>query len=133
MVNVFVILHFTGAHSLFCPQKGGGHTAGVGKDKMSTAKGYDDNTDLPATSTQEDAQRVSMIDQLFAACDCGDVDNASRLLAALPEVNLNTIKWSEDGAGKLTLLTHARDMSNVIGQRSGREPTFGRHGGCLGF
>ena len=48
-----------------------------------------------------------MVDQLFAACESGDVNNASRLLAALPEVNLNTIKWSKDDEGALTLLTHA--------------------------
>ena len=74
---------------------------------MSTANGNDDNKDLLATSTKEDAQRLSMVDQLFAACESGDVNNASRLLAALPEVNLNTIKWSKDDEGELTLLTHA--------------------------
>ena len=74
---------------------------------MSTAKGKDDNTDLPSTSTQEDAQRLSLVDQLFTACESDDVNNASRLLAALLEVNLDTIKWSEDDEGELTLLTHA--------------------------
>jgi ankyrin repeat protein len=74
---------------------------------MSTANGNDDNKDLLATSTKEDAQRLSIVDQLFAACKSGDVNNASRLLAALPEVNLNTIKWSKDDEGALTLLTHA--------------------------
>jgi ankyrin repeat protein len=73
---------------------------------MSTAKGNEDNKDLLSTGKKEDAQRLSMVDQLFAACDSGDVNNASRLLAALPEVHLNTIKWSKD-EGDLTLLTHA--------------------------
>jgi ankyrin repeat protein len=74
---------------------------------MSTASVSKDNNDLPATNTQEDAQRLSMTDQLCTACESGDVNNASRLLAALPEINLNTIKWSEDDEGELTLLTHA--------------------------
>ena len=74
---------------------------------MYTATANDDNKDLLATSTQEDAQRVAMVDQLCTACDSGDVNTASRLLAALPEVNLNTIKWSKDDEGDLTLLAHA--------------------------
>ena len=70
----------------------------------------DDNKELKYTVDQlckkEDVQRMK-VDLLFTACESGDVNNASRLLAALPEVNLNTIKWSEDDAGELTLLTHA--------------------------
>jgi ankyrin repeat protein len=76
----------------------------------------DDDTDLLVTGEMDvvsrrlnikcRAQRLSMVvDQLFTACDSGNVNNASRLLAALPEVNLNTIKWSKD-EGELTLLTH---------------------------
>ena len=45
----------------------------------------DDDTDLLVGSEKEDAQRLSMVDQLCAACKSGDVNNASRLLAAVPE------------------------------------------------
>jgi ankyrin repeat protein len=89
------------------------HCHRAGKYKMSTANGNDDNKDLLATGTQEDAQRLSMVDQLVTACESGDVNNASRLLAALPEVNLNTIKWSEDDEGELTLLTHAASKGHA--------------------
>ena len=67
---------------------------------MSTAKGNNATKDMLATSTQEDAQPLSLVDQLCTACESGDVNNASRLLAALPEINLNAIKWSEDDAGQ---------------------------------
>ena len=42
----------------------------------------DDDTDLLDSGEKEDAQRLSTVDQLCAACKSGDVKNASRLLAA---------------------------------------------------
>ena len=73
----------------------------------------DENQDLLSICKKEDVQRMK-VDLLFTACESGDVSTASRLLAALPEANLNTIiQWSADGMGELTLLTHAAGQGHA--------------------
>ena len=60
-----------------------------------------------AICKQEDIQRLK-VDHLFTACKSGNVNNARRLLTALTEINLNTVKFSEEqDVGELTLLTVA--------------------------
>ena len=69
-----------------------------------------DHNDLPT-----DAQKLCTAWSTSGDVDQGDVDQARRLLATFPGVNLNTIKWSEqdegeaedEGEGELTLLAHA--------------------------
>ena len=54
-----------------------------------------------------------MTDQLFAACNSGNVNDVDRLLSTLTEINLNTIKWSFKFSRGLTLLTLAASKGHA--------------------